>query len=75
MPVEEQVVSLYAGTRGHLDTVPVPEVRRFETGLLEWFRTRHADMLDGIRNGGAIGDEVAFEDAIKAYAEQFVAAG
>src|ERR1700712_2591321 len=74
MPVEEQVVSLYAGTRGHLDTVPVPDVRRFETGLLEWFRTRHADMLDGIRTGGAIGDEVAFEDAIKAYAEQFLAA-
>ncbi|HEY2331701.1 MAG TPA: F0F1 ATP synthase subunit alpha [Acidimicrobiales bacterium] len=71
MPVEEQVVSLYAGTRGHLDTVPVPEVRRFETGLLEWFRTRHADLLDGIRSSGAIADEGAFEEAIKAFADQF----
>jgi F-type H+-transporting ATPase subunit alpha len=74
MPVEEQVVSLYAGTRGYLDTVPVPQVRRFETGLLEWFRTRHGDILDGIRSSGAIGDEAAFEAGIKAFAEQFQAA-
>src|SRR4051795_7470027 len=54
MPVEEQVVSLYAGTRGHLDPVPVPDVRRFESELLTWFRTRHADILDAIRTGGSI---------------------
>jgi F-type H+-transporting ATPase subunit alpha len=71
MPVEEQVVSLYAGTRGHLDAVPVSDVRRFETGLLEWFRTRHNDILDAIRTTGAIPDETALEVGIKAYAEQF----
>jgi F-type H+-transporting ATPase subunit alpha len=75
MPVEEQVVSLYAGTRGYLDTVPVPDVKRFETGLLEWFRTRHGDVLDGIRSTGAIGDEAAFEAGIKAFTDQFLAAG
>src|SRR5205823_12730825 len=48
MPVEEQVISLYAGTRGHLDPVAVADVRRFETELLAWFRTRHADILDAI---------------------------
>ena len=36
MPVEEQVVVLYAGTRGYLDDVPVADVRRFETELLDW---------------------------------------
>src|SRR3954468_19740079 len=71
MPVEEQVVSLYAGTRGHLDAVPVSDVRRFETGLLEWFRTRHSDLLDAIRTTGAIPDESALELGIKSYAEQF----
>src|SRR5687767_10345985 len=71
MPVEEQVVSLYAGTRGHLDAVPVSDVRRFEIGLLEWFRTRHSDILDAIRTTGAIPDESALEVGIKAYAEQF----
>src|SRR5438132_341346 len=44
MPVEEQVISLYAGTRGYLDPVAVAEVRRFEIELLTWFRTRHADI-------------------------------
>src|SRR5690606_37580789 len=40
MPVEEQVVSLYAGTRGFLDPVPVVDVTRFESELLQWFQTR-----------------------------------
>src|ERR687897_38260 len=71
MPVEEQVVSLYAGTRGHLDDVPVAQVRRYEAELLEWFGTRHRDALDAIRTGGDIADVAAFEMAIKDFAEQF----
>jgi F-type H+-transporting ATPase subunit alpha len=66
-------VSLYAGTRGHLDAVPVSDVRRFETQLLEWFRTRHNDILEAVRTGGAIPDEAALEAGIKAFAEQFQA--
>jgi F-type H+-transporting ATPase subunit alpha len=49
MPVEEQVVAIFAGTRGHLDAVPVADVRRFETELLEWMRSRHGSLLSGIR--------------------------
>src|SRR5207245_1414611 len=49
MAVEEQVVSLYAGTRGYLDPIPVADVRRFEMELLTWFRTRHREILDAIR--------------------------
>jgi F-type H+/Na+-transporting ATPase subunit alpha len=71
MPVEEQVVSLYAGTNGYLDPVPVEEVRRFEAELLEWFRTRHGQILDGIRSTGDIDDVEAFDAAIKDFAEQF----
>ena len=40
MPVEEQVVSIFAGTNGYLDDLPVGDVRRFEAELLESFRTR-----------------------------------
>jgi len=69
--VEEQVVSIWAGTRGHLDRVDVSDVGRFEADLLDWFRTRHADMLAGIRETGKIDDEDAFETAIAAFAEQF----
>ena len=66
MPVEEQVISLYAGTRGLLDDVPVPDVKRFETDLVEWFRTRHGDVLEEIRSSGAMS-----EDKVKAGIEQF----
>ena len=71
MPVEEQVVSLYAATNGYLDDAPVDQVPRFESELLEWFRNRHAHWLDGIRSTGDIDDVAAFEEAIKGFAEQF----
>ena len=69
--VEEQVVSIWAGTRGHLDGVDVSDVGRFEADLLDWFQTRHADVLAGIQETGKIDDEDAFEAAIAAFAEQF----
>jgi F-type H+-transporting ATPase subunit alpha len=71
MPVDEQTVSLYAGTHGYLDGIPVVDVRRFESELIEWFRTRHADVLDGIKSTGAIADAAAFDAAIKAFVESF----
>jgi len=48
MPVEEQVVSLYMGTNGYIDPLPIEDVRRFETGLLESMRLRNADLLSDI---------------------------
>src|SRR6186713_1148879 len=52
MAVEEQVVSIFAGTRGYLDDVPVGDVRRFEGELLEYMRTRNAGMLSELRSSG-----------------------
>jgi F-type H+-transporting ATPase subunit alpha len=49
MPVEEQVVSIFAGTKGYLDDIPVGDVRRFENELLEHMRSRYAGLLSGIR--------------------------
>jgi F-type H+/Na+-transporting ATPase subunit alpha len=71
MPVEEQVVSLYAGTTGSLDPIEVEDVRRFETELLEWFRTRHGDILEAIRSTGQIPDQDAFDKAVKEFGEAF----
>jgi F-type H+-transporting ATPase subunit alpha len=71
LKVEEQVVSLYAGTNGYLDDVPVEHVRRFEAELLDWFRSRHGDVLDSIRTSGDIEDVPAFEQSLKGFAEQF----
>ncbi|MFV0259211.1 MAG: F0F1 ATP synthase subunit alpha [Acidimicrobiales bacterium] len=75
VPVEEQVVVLYAGTRGYLDRIPVVDVGRFETGLLEWFHSRHGDVMAAIRTSGAIPDEEALEAAISDYADQFAVTG
>jgi F-type H+-transporting ATPase subunit alpha len=48
-PVEEQVVSIFAGTRGYLDTIAVTDVVRFEREMLSNIRAKHADILDAIR--------------------------
>ncbi len=69
--VEEQVVSIWAGTRGHLDGIDVSDVGRFESELLDWFQTRHAEVLADISASGKIADEDAFDASIAAFAEQF----
>ncbi|MEM9615060.1 MAG: F0F1 ATP synthase subunit alpha, partial [Actinomycetota bacterium] len=72
VPVEEQVVVLYAGTRGYLDGVAVDDVQRYESELLEWFHSRHADVLGAIKSDGKVPDEEALEAAIGAFTDQFV---
>jgi F-type H+-transporting ATPase subunit alpha len=49
MPVEEQVVSIFAGTKGYLDSIPATDVSRFETELLKFCRERHGAMLAELR--------------------------
>ena len=71
MSVQDQCVVIFAGTRGYLDAIAVEDVRSFEDGLLDWFRTRHAGMLSAIVSTGKIDDEDAFDAAVKAFAAQF----
>src|SRR5689334_7527720 len=73
MPVEEQVVSIFAGTRGYLDDVPVNEVKAFEADLLDTFRTRHADLMGQIRDSGALPDEGVLRQAVDDVKASFVA--
>jgi F-type H+-transporting ATPase subunit alpha len=75
MPVENQVISLYAGTRGYLDPLPIADVARFEAELIEYFSSRHADIVEAIRTKGAIPDVEAFETGIREFAERFVPTG
>ncbi|NOX31006.1 MAG: F0F1 ATP synthase subunit alpha [Actinobacteria bacterium] len=70
MPMEEQVVSLYAGTRGHLDGVRVEEVGRFETELLEHVRERHAGVLSSIHDTGTA-DLDQLENIVAAFVDGF----
>jgi len=57
LPVEEQVVSIFAGVNGYLDTIEVSEIGRFEQSLLEEFRNKHSDVLATIRDDGEISDD------------------
>jgi F-type H+/Na+-transporting ATPase subunit alpha len=57
MPVEEQVVSIFAGVRGYLDGITVEQINHFETSLLAEVRSRHADVLEAIRSSGEISPE------------------
>ncbi len=71
VPVEDQVVVLYAGNRGYLDGIEVADVGRYESELLEWFSTRHSDILGSIKNDGKVPDEEALEAAIATFTDQF----
>jgi F-type H+-transporting ATPase subunit alpha len=57
LPVEEQVISIFAGVRGYLDTIEVSDIGRFEQSLLEEFRNKHSDVLAAIRDEGEISDD------------------
>ncbi len=70
MPVEEQVVSIFAGTNGYLDDVATTDVVRFERELLESMRSTHSGMLADLRSGG-LPDGLG--DAVQAFKDQFQA--
>ena len=72
-PVQEQVVSLWAGTTGELDEVPVEDVRRFEAEFLDYLRREHSGLLQSIAETGLLDDDTtaALEDAVSAFKQQF----
>lgn len=69
LKVEEQVVSIYAGTRGYLDAIAVDDIGRFEEGLLRFMRDDHKDILDTIRTEQKLTDET--EDKLKSALDKF----
>ena len=69
LAVEEQVVVIYAGTRGYLDRIPTSEVGRFESELLARLHGKHKDLLDAIRTKKALDD--GLEGKLKAALESF----
>jgi len=71
VPVEEQVLVIYAGSRGFVDDVPISEVQRYESEVRSYFRANHADLLETIRTTGALPDTDAFDKALKAFGQSF----
>ncbi len=72
-PMEEQAVSVWAGTKGYLDEVPVADIRRFEAEYLEYLRHVQNSPLAAIRESGALGDDVeaALDASFKEFARSF----
>ena len=69
MPVEEQVMVIYAVTNGFLDAVPVARVREWERGFLDFARTQGANVATGIRTSGALAKDK--EPELKALLERY----
>ena len=71
-PVEEQVVSIWAGTNGHLDEVPVPDVLRFERELLDSLK-RNSKILDTLRDTNVLDDDTVaeLEKAVEKFKKEF----
>ena len=77
MPVEEEVLVIFAGTNGFVDEIPVPDVRRYETELLLWARNKKRADLDQIRETGAKKDAMTtlkplMEKLLNEFKAQFV---
>ncbi len=73
MPVEEQVVVLYAGINGYLDDLPLEAVKRFERDFLRFMREKHGDVLEDIRNRKEITEdtEKKLKDALEEFKKEF----
>jgi F-type H+-transporting ATPase subunit alpha len=72
-PVEQEVVSIWAGTTGQLDDVPVADIRRFEKEFLEHLRLQNKGILDSIAQTKELSDETAesLKQAITAFKKNF----
>ncbi len=76
-PVEEQVVSIFLGTGGHLDSVPAEDVHRFETEFLDHIRGAKDGILSSIKESQKLSEETEKKlvDAIKDFKKGFAATG
>ena len=71
MPMEQQVVVIYAGTKGYFDDMGVEHVKPFEQELLEAFKTTYSGILKDIKESGKISDEDGFKTAVDKVKEAY----
>jgi F-type H+-transporting ATPase subunit alpha len=73
MPMEEQVIVIYAGTNGFVDGYPVAVLGRYETELLSFMKSRKQSLIDELKTNGKLeGDlEKQLKDALTEFGKQF----
>src|ERR1700729_1571208 len=76
-PVEEEVVSIWAGSNGYLDDVPLEDVRRFETEFLDYLRREQPGILAAIKETSDLSDDTvtALKDVIDRFRHTFEVTG
>jgi len=72
-PVERQVVSIWAGTTGALDDIPVADIARFETDLLDHIAHEHSEIYDSILESGKLEDDTisSLESVVENFKKSF----
>ncbi len=70
LPVEKQVLILYALTHGFLDSVPVDQILDFEEALYDYFDSHHEDIFETIRSTKDLPEEAVLNEAIQAFKDQ-----
>ncbi|WP_298209872.1 F0F1 ATP synthase subunit alpha [Ferrimicrobium sp.] len=71
LSVGEQVVSIFAGTNGLLDTLPVGDVSKFLVEMMGYLKARHPELIDGINADGKMPDKQVLTDAITTFTGGF----
>ncbi len=75
LPVERQVVLLFAGTKGFLDRVAVASISNYEQGLYQFMDARHSEVISRVASEKKLNDQLTadLENALKEFTEQFIA--
>ena len=73
LPVEKQVIILYAGTKGYLDDYPTDVLGDYEEGLYTFIEEQHPKIFEGLKTEQEITDDLdkMMEEALKAYGDEF----
>jgi F-type H+-transporting ATPase subunit alpha len=72
MPVEKQVISIYAATKGFMDKIPVPNIREFEEKLLEFVEKTHNEFYVTIRDTKGLPDEAKLNTVLTDFVESYM---
>ena len=75
LPVEKMVAILYVASNGHLDDIPTPRVKDFETGFYRFLETERQSILTDLGTSKALSDEIAagLDEAVAAFRQSFLA--
>merc|ERR1711871_255006 len=70
MPTEEQVISIYAGTKGYLDQISVNDVQKFEKSMIQSIKDKKPEILSKIRAEKLLSEDT--EKELKDFLDEFI---